>query len=435
MKPTVTLRLLLQSSIDDIERHWNENIRASIAAALVVAEMLVYCFWYFICFYFDLIDDNTAPQVQQTLMEDIKSHTIVMPMLGLTIAVLAYATLMCPIFLRIKPKTRQWFLLQTSFVLVYFAYSTVFIQVFGENTVITGLNLSGEIILGLFLLERSLVLMAFLLGIAAFIFISLNRKLHWINLGMYASSSAQDYWFWIITYIFFTICKVIATVVIVDWILKILGKQQAKIYELSQRDTLTTIDNRRTIYCYLNYIWERRKCQCVSLIYFDLDKFKDINDMYGHTMGDKTLVEVCRIVTNYLMLHLNQTYRFGRLGGEEFVIILPNIETQQALMIAENLRQIIKTHAIMTKDFGQSFFITASFGVATLFHPKSSYQSSSPLAEAGFINYLKNHLQVSPDLPTALQDLINMASDGTRIAKNMGRDRVIAGGVTTSPQV
>ena len=434
MKSTITLRSLLRSPIDDIERHWNDNVRAGLAAVMVAIEMLVYSIWYVICFCFDLIDDNKPDAVNQTLAQDVSSHTVVIPMLGLTLAVLAYSSVMFFVFLRSKPKTRQWVWLQAGFVLVYFAYSTVFTQIFGENTIITGLNLSGGVILGLFLLERNLVLMAFLLSICSVILISLNRKLHLINLGAYADSSAQDYWFWIITYLCFAVCKVIATVVVVDWMLRILANQQAKIYELSQRDTLTSIDNRRTIYCYLDYIWQYRKAhRCVSLIYFDLDKFKDINDLYGHATGDKTLVEMCHVVNAYLAEHLNSSYRFGRLGGEEFVIVLPNYDGGQALHLAEALRQTIKSHAITSHDNQQTFFVTASFGVSTLLQSAIMTPANVQLADSGsygFSSYLKHHLQVSPNLPLVMQDLINMGSNATRNAKQLGRDRVVDGGFT-----
>lgn len=421
---------LLRAPIEDIERRWNDNTRASLSAGLVTIEMWVYLPWYMVCFYYNFMGNDVPQGMHEAFGKDILSHVVLMPMLGMTLFMLVYAGVMNRVFLRVKAKTRLWYSLQAIYVLLYFCFCTIFAQIFGENTIIVGLNLAGGIILGLLLLERSLVLWAFLLSILSFILISLNRKLHWIDLGFFAASSAQDYWFWILTYLYFTVSKVTITVVGVDWILKILGKQKSKIYELSQRDALTQLYNRRTLYGYLNYIWQGHlPCDCVSVVFFDLDKFKVINDEQGHATGDKTLVEICKVVNHYLK-QASIDSCFGRLGGEEFVIVLPNFSTQQALAVAEQLRHIIKTHPIVGKNLEQPFFVTASFGVATLLDPISLPARDKTTTYYHFEDYIKDCLQISPELSTAMQDLINMASNGTRTAKQQGRDRVVIGGFT-----
>lgn len=424
---SLRLHSLPRSLMVIMERHWNDNTRASLAAGLIAFEMLSYLIWYFICFYYDLIDGKVPNATSQSLGQELLNHHIVVPMMLFTLGVMLFSAVMCRIFTHITTKTTQWYVSQSIFVAVYTLYCTVFTQFFGENTIVTGLNLSGSIILGLFLLERRIILWAFVCSVLSFIFITLNRKLHWLAWGsVYLVNNASDYWFWTLSYLYFAVYKVVATIFVVDWILKTLGMQQEKIQDLSQRDTLTGICNRRTLYMYLKFMWlSYINCERLSIIYFDLDKFKEINDVYGHSAGDKTLVEVCKVVQQ----NLAPNYKFARMGGEEFIITLPGVDTEATIAIAEQLRTAIKACAITAKDAHEPFYVTASFGVATLMcsKPNLTEENGSYLT---FEDYIKNTLQVTPELPPALQDLINMASNATLKAKSLGRDKIVDGGFT-----
>lgn len=94
----------------------------------------------------------------------------------------------------------------------------------------------------------------------------------------------------------------------------------------------------------------------LSFFMFDIDKFKDFNDTYGHQMGDKILKELAKIVTK----HTRATDTFARWGGEEFVNILPSSSLDNTLKIADNLRQIIQNHT-----FVDGLKVTCSFGVSS----------------------------------------------------------------------
>lgn len=94
---------------------------------------------------------------------------------------------------------------------------------------------------------------------------------------------------------------------------------------------------------------------CVVL--FDLDKFKEINDAYGHQHGDRVLVDVCRIAEGLI----RRTDALARWGGEEFIILAPNTVAAVAERLAERLRGALRAH-----DFGTAEPLTASFGVAQL---------------------------------------------------------------------
>jgi len=99
--------------------------------------------------------------------------------------------------------------------------------------------------------------------------------------------------------------------------------------------------------------------QPLSLILFDLDHFKNLNDNYGHDAGDFVLKELAEIIRNN---GVRDDDVFARYGGEEFVILLPSTNLKQAFEIAERLRKLVDEH-----DFnyeGKILPVTASIGVA-----------------------------------------------------------------------
>ena len=97
----------------------------------------------------------------------------------------------------------------------------------------------------------------------------------------------------------------------------------------------------------------------VSLILFDMDLFKRINDSNGHLTGDWLLKTVCETVK----AQLRRADIFGRLGGEEFALCLPATGKEEALALAERCRAAIA--AIDTEPSGFNFSLSASFGIAT----------------------------------------------------------------------
>ncbi|NPA03786.1 MAG: GGDEF domain-containing protein [Epsilonproteobacteria bacterium] len=95
----------------------------------------------------------------------------------------------------------------------------------------------------------------------------------------------------------------------------------------------------------------------LSLIIFDIDHFKKINDTYGHLVGDAVLKELSELVRS----NLRKSEYFVRWGGEEFVILLPGTSLKGAQMVAEKLRRVIEAH-----EFPTVKKVTCSFGVTTL---------------------------------------------------------------------
>lgn len=98
-----------------------------------------------------------------------------------------------------------------------------------------------------------------------------------------------------------------------------------------------------------------------SLVMLDVDHFKAVNDTYGHASGDYVLLQISKIAG----VTLRPTDIFGRLGGEEFGMLLPETDGREALIVAERLRQAIAHHP-MRLPSGETLQVTASFGIAAL---------------------------------------------------------------------
>jgi diguanylate cyclase (GGDEF)-like protein len=109
----------------------------------------------------------------------------------------------------------------------------------------------------------------------------------------------------------------------------------------------------------------QREHQPLSLILADLDGFKSVNDSYGHVAGDQVLIEVARRMRNCL-----RSYdAIGRYGGEEFLVVLPNSDDSQALVLAERIRLAVSSEPFRFHHFDLT--ITVSQGVATWNKPDS----------------------------------------------------------------
>lgn len=126
--------------------------------------------------------------------------------------------------------------------------------------------------------------------------------------------------------------------------------------KIAMTDTLTGIHNRYAFFTIMEIEHEKnnRYESKSSLIMFDLDYFKTVNDTYGHDVGDKVLIDVVNKVGECL----RKSDTFGRIGGEEFMILLPNTELSGAVDIAERIRRTVSEHT-----FNPVGEVTVSIGV------------------------------------------------------------------------
>ena len=125
---------------------------------------------------------------------------------------------------------------------------------------------------------------------------------------------------------------------------------------MAYHDDLTDLPNRRFMEDALPRLisMSQRHERPLSLIMFDIDHFKQVNDTYGHHVGD----EVLRTIAVLVQLELRAGDVFGRWGGEEFMILAPETTKEQAQALAERIRKQIETH-----PFAFGMKITSSFGV------------------------------------------------------------------------
>ena len=127
----------------------------------------------------------------------------------------------------------------------------------------------------------------------------------------------------------------------------------------AEQDFLTGLPNRRRFYRALEDFLQdyKTKNYIFSFIILDIDDFKKVNDTYGHLVGDEVLKDIASVLKFYLRANTI----IGRLGGEEFGIILPGVDVEGAKAVAERLRRIIENRKVHIDEYIIDY--TASFGV------------------------------------------------------------------------
>jgi len=139
-------------------------------------------------------------------------------------------------------------------------------------------------------------------------------------------------------------------------------RYEARLVELAERDPLTGLFNRRALEerARSEVLLARRNARRLSVILFDVDGFKAINDTHGHKAGDTVLQALARAVGQGVRGH----DVLARYGGEEFLILLPDTCGLRAMELADRLRRLL--HGLGVTAGGRAIPVSASFGVATL---------------------------------------------------------------------
>jgi len=140
---------------------------------------------------------------------------------------------------------------------------------------------------------------------------------------------------------------------------------QKKLEDLSFKDGLTGVSNRRMFDSILEMEWAnaRRNIQPLSLIMIDIDYFKQYNDHYGHIQGDDCLKRVALTLSSAATRARDF---FARFGGEEFVLVLPETDADAAKKVAERCRSLIFKEQIPHEKSQVSQILTISVGVGTI---------------------------------------------------------------------
>ena len=135
---------------------------------------------------------------------------------------------------------------------------------------------------------------------------------------------------------------------------------QDLLLKYSEVDSLTEIYNRRVLMSRLHQEWDRtlRSGGVISFIMVDIDRFKLVNDTYGHPVGDEVLETIAYILKN----SIRSGDIVGRYGGEEFGIVMVNSTSDEAALAADRYRRVIQMAVFQSKK--GEFSVTASFGTA-----------------------------------------------------------------------
>jgi two-component system cell cycle response regulator len=172
-----------------------------------------------------------------------------------------------------------------------------------------------------------------------------------------------------------------------------LSELNDKLRQISLTDGLTQVENRRSLEERLHDMWQHsvRLHEPIALVMCDIDKFKSVNDQYGHQAGDSVLKEFAQLLKG----EAREIDRVGRYGGEEFLLILPGTVLDAAVTFAERLREKVEHHTFTYA--GGTLCRTMSCGVAASPHPRVKDQEA----------------------------LLKASDDALYVAKETGRNRVV----------
>ena len=176
---------------------------------------------------------------------------------------------------------------------------------------------------------------------------------------------------------------------------------QKELEALSFKDGLTNIANRRRFDASLELEWDSaiRLRQPLSILLFDIDFFKQYNDLYGHVQGDRCLVDIAQTLSLALDGPRDLVARFG---GEEFIVLLPGADASVALKVAERCQRLIQKQAIVHAHSPHDQRVTVSVGVGT----------------------------VVPDEHIKPSQFLELVDQRLYLAKKNGKNRVEVGSVT-----
>lgn len=162
--------------------------------------------------------------------------------------------------------------------------------------------------------------------------------------------------------------------------------QRDELESISLEDPLTEIYNRRGVDKLLQMHWKNcvRYQLPMSILLFDLDRFKNYNDNYGHVKGDVVLKSVAEVAKNTLFRAEDYV---GRYGGEEFIIVMPNTTLEGALNVANRLRENIQNRHLVYDFNGEFGLVTVSIGVV-MTYPVSDVDTNTIIDMADQMMYL-----------------------------------------------
>lgn len=170
----------------------------------------------------------------------------------------------------------------------------------------------------------------------------------------------------------------------------------ATIEELTITDDLTGLYNSRYLGRTIDMEIKRayRYDEEFSLVFVDLDKFKDVNDKYGHLVGSRVLTETGVLISGAMRKDVDSAFRYG---GDEFVMVLPKTNPDGAMVVARRIQQMVRNREF-SSDGGEKFKLTASIGIAAF-----------------------------PRDATTREEIVRLADEAMYEVKRKGRDGIASG--------
>jgi two-component system cell cycle response regulator len=174
-----------------------------------------------------------------------------------------------------------------------------------------------------------------------------------------------------------------------------LRKNYHRSLSLALTDELTGLYNRRYLFAHLSEVLERMPTAAgeTAVMLFDIDHFKQVNDRYGHPAGD----DVLRELAGRAIRQVRSVDLVGRLGGEEFVVVMPETSLSGAVVVAERLRLAVAEQPFILQENGAKLSVTVSIGIAVTGEDEETQDT-----------------------------LLKRADDALYAAKNGGRNRTVA---------
>jgi len=278
------------------------------------------------------------------------------------IMLFVFLSLIVPCYLY---KDKKWVqeiipILSVQVFTVLLCHMSYLIGSFSPATMVAYVSVVG---VGLVLFDRKMIYCALIPATIALLFcnfLSMYGVLQYAPIfKLEVLNQAQMHPFWVGSMFFFLLPILIACLLLFEILLKQWRIRETAIQVLSRLDPLTNVMNRRSISNHLERLHQQPN-QLYSIVLLDLDHFKNINDHFGHSVGDQVLVEL----TKCLASNLRDRDMIGRFGGEEFILLLPNTKPAQAYSVAERCRVAI-TELSFTSEDHQEFSISASFGISS----------------------------------------------------------------------
>ena len=375
-------------------RTWRKRLSAALewnavdkGLILLVAILPIYC-QYLIWSIYVISRHDRERLVNVPLVTEIMKIEIIFIIFGILILLLG-------LYLR---RTKPNSLIFQNIALHFFSLTLVAMSyTIGTVSFCAGLVLLGAPVFGFILLDRKAVWGATITALAVLVGLSYATTFGLLPYApiMVTPTDQTSNLFWMNSVFFFAAPFFIPIILMADQMLMWWREREEKIHHMSRTDALTGIHNRFSILNILDLEVARATQfqEPLSVVILDLDHFKKVNDQWGHPTGDLVLKTAAQV----LRQNIRECDTLGRYGGEEFVIIIPNADVDEAQKIIERCRIALAQTEIISES-QVLIHVTASFGVVNVTHAVE--QIIEPYA------------------------LIKTADEALYIAKHNGRNRI-----------